>query len=1263
MRSLKLGVLLVSVSVALTHAQSLPTPVITSLQASPSFGSSQVYGPAITSGTSLFSSFALIINGNFNTSAFKSVTWTNNVTGVTQDFGLETGVQTIGGSQIVVNIPAQGTNGSLFGTAVSGVQNVSIVVTEAYFIVGIAGFIENDVISNAATFTLNPPLAAPNPTTLPAGTVGVPYSATIFTGGTSPYTVGLAEGSTGVPPVALSNSPTLSGTPQTPGLYTFTLSVQDEWGNAFFPTETIEIVASPTVTSIVPNTVAAGTNGIVVTVNGTNFVQPTTGLTPNYAGTVVYISPVNVDVAATPLATTVISPTQAQATLPASLLSTAQAYSMFVVQPSNAASNRLPFTVVGPTISAVSPSPITARPTAVAVTVTGTNYLASGAGSPTKSTIVVNGTSLTTTVNSNTSLSGSVILSSAGTAAFQVMNPGGSLSNTFNVTVLPTPTITSVTPNPYVGGTITVNGTNFTNSMTVLFNGTAVTTGFVSATRLTAAIPANLVTGTSALIAVRTADGYVTPNFTLPFGSLPTILTASLPQGNQFVAYDAKLAATGGTSPYVWNASGLPQGLSINTSTGEISGTPQVSGTFNVVVTITDSNGLGSLARYSLVILAPNPPPQINTGGTLPVGFVGVSYNVSLTASGGNGTLAFGQVGGLLPPGLVLDSTGILKGLPTTVGTYTFSVSVTDSLGFSGTGNFTLQIKPQPLAIITSSPLPPVTVGGSVNVKFTAFGGVQPYTFTGSGLPPGTSLATDGTLSGTATQAGTFNFTVTVSDNGGSTPSTKSFSLTVTGQSLQATGTFPDGQVGVSYAGQAGATGGSQPYVITVTGLPDGVTFNNGTVGGTPTTAGKFTVTVSVSDKNGITASQTFSVTIAPATLVITTASLPDGTVGVAYSAGLAATGGTGKLTWTIGGLPGGVTATADGAISGTPNESGPFTVTASVSDTLGAKASKSYSITINAPGLVITTNSLANGTVGVAYSASVSATGGIQPLTFSASGLPGGLSMATDGSITGTPTAAGTSTVVVTVKDKPGTSVSKSLTLTVVLPTVPTLTVTGLPTTGAPSTQSTISIGLGSPFPVPVTVNLTLTFAADSGPDDPNVQFSSGGRTATLTIPAGATAALTSVGLQTGTVAGLITITAHLTAGGQDVTPTPAPVRTVRINSVPPVEITVTATATSTGTGFTVTITGFATARKITSAIFTFTPAAGVNLQTTSVTIPVDTLFSAWYSSTASTPFGSQFIYTQPFTVTGGSNAVASVTVTLVNADGSSVAVSATVK
>jgi len=931
------------------------------------------------------------------------------------------------------------------------------------------------------------------------------------------------------------------------------------------------------------------------------------------------------------------------------------------------ASARLPLTVStpsSPTITAVSPSAITARTTAITVTVTGTNFVTNPAAAPAQSTILINNNAVTTTLNSATSLTGSAVFATPSVVPVQVQNPGNILSNVVNVTVLPAPVITSAT-NPFPGGTLVISGANFTATMTVQFNGTAIPTAFGSATQLTAAVPASFYTsGATALITVQTTDNYITPPTKIILSTPLQILTTSIGPASASQAYDAKFAATGGTPPYTWSDGGLPAGLSNSSSTGEITGTPTAFGSFSVSVTVKDANGLTATAQYSLTV---NPPAAAPVLGSIqpPVGFVNVSYNFAFSATGGNGALTFAVGTGNPPPGLSLDSTGVLKGLPSTAGSFSFSVVVGDSLGFSTNASVTVVIKAQPLSIINSSPLPSVTVGAGFSGKFTAFGGVPPYTFgSGGNLPAGASLAPDGTLSGTATTAGTFAFTVTVNDSANDPPGSKSFSVTVNPAALTLSASFGNGQVGVAYSGQVSATGGVPPYSFSVGGLPDGVSFANGAASGTPTTAGQFTVSVSVTDSAKTTVTQSFPITIASTTLTITTSSLPNGIVNTAYSASLSASGGSGKFSWSVSGLPPGVSANAAGAISGTPTTAGTFPVSATVTDagvlTAVISASKSFSITIAPPALSVSTTSLSNATAGAAYSATLAATGGVPPFTWSATGLPSGLTISAAGAIGGTTVVPGPASVTVTVKDSAGTTASQTYTLTVVLPAAPPLTVTGLPTAPPPGSQSNLQITLGAPFPVAVTVNLTLTFAANSGPDDPTVQFATGGRTAQLTVPAGATTSLTSVGLQFGTVAGTITITAQLLAGTQNITPTPAPTRTVVIGSVAPVASSVTATSTS--TGFTVTVIGFATSRTMTQAVFTFTPAAGVSLQTTSVTIPVSSLFSAWWASSAATPFGSQFSFAQSFTVTGGTAAVASVSVVLTNGDGSSTPVSATV-
>jgi hypothetical protein len=122
------------------------------------------------------------------------------------------------------------------------------------------------------------------------------------------------------------------------------------------------------------------------------------------------------------------------------------------------------------------------------------------------------------------------------------------------------------------------------------------------------------------------------------------------------------------------------------------------------------------------------------------------------------------------------------------------------------------------------------------------------------------------------------------------------------------------------------------------------------------------------------------------------------------------------------------------------------------------------------------------------------------------------------------------------------------------------------------------------------------------------------------------------------------------------DVTPVPAPRNTTRIAALAPVVTTVTATRTA--TGFTVSVTGYVTDREMTQAMFTFN---GTNLQTTSLTVPLDTMFAQYFTSAAAAPFGGQFIFTQPFTVNGNIQGVTSVTVTLTNKIGQSTPVTVT--
>jgi hypothetical protein len=308
-----------------------------------------------------------------------------------------------------------------------------------------------------------------------------------------------------------------------------------------------------------------------------------------------------------------------------------------------------------------------------------------------------------------------------------------------------------------------------------------------------------------------------------------------------------------------------------------------------------------------------------------------------------------------------------------------------------------------------------------------------------------------------------------------------------------------------------------------------------------------------------------------------------------------------------------------------------------------------------------ITTTSLPNGTVQAAYSVTVTASGGAGSDKWVATGLPPGLSMSAGGTISGTPTAPGLFVVAVTVTDAAGTVAVQTYTLSILLPTPPTLNFGNLPATVNAGTQLNAQVGLASNYPLPVTATLTLTFTPDSGGDDPAVQFSTGGRVTVVQIPAGSLNVPGGVAIQIGTVSGIITITADLSTAGQDITPNPAPTVTIRVPAAAPSITSVTAIPTA--GGFTVTVIGFATPRSVTQATFAFAAASGANLQTSSLVVSVTSLFSAWYASPAAAPFGSQFSFAQPFTVTGSLQGITSVTVTLTNAQGNSTPVTATLQ
>lgn len=160
------------------------------------------------------------------------------------------------------------------------------------------------------------------------------------------------------------------------------------------------------------------------------------------------------------------------------------------------------------------------------------------------------------------------------------------------------------------------------------------------------------------------------------------ITTTSLPNGSVGVSYSATVAATGGVTPYAWSiaAGSLPAGLSLNSQTGAISGTPATGGTSNFTIQVTDAQDPPDTATKSLSITVNAPAPLNITTTSLPNARRNKSYSRTLQATGGVTPYSWSLSAGGLPPGLSLNaSTGVISGKPTTLGTWSFTARAQDS--------------------------------------------------------------------------------------------------------------------------------------------------------------------------------------------------------------------------------------------------------------------------------------------------------------------------------------------------------------------------------------------------------------------------------------------------------------------------------------------------------------------------------------------------------------------------------------------------------
>jgi Putative Ig domain len=892
-------------------------------------------------------------------------------------------------------------------------------------------------------------------TSLPNATPGTVYSATLqATGGTTPYNWTISVGTLPAGLTLVASTGVISGTPTTAGTVSFSVQVSDAANNTATKALSIIVGAAAQSPSVTTTSLPAATTGTVYSTT----LQASGGTTPYSWSLSAGTLPTGLALVAS---TGVISGTP-------TTIGTAS----FTVQVTDAANNTgtkaLTITVAAPG------QPPTITTTSLPGATTGTAYSTTlqGTGGTTPyswdvsvgtlptglslvaSTGVISGTptaagtfSFTVEVKDAANNTGTKVLSIVVAAQPPTITtsslPSGSTGTAYSTTLQASG---GTTPYSWSLSAGTLPAGLSLGASTGVISGTPTTAGTASFTVQVKDAANNTATKALSILVATTAQP-------------PLVLTTSLPDGTSGTAYSTTVQASGGTTPYTWSVSAgtLPAGLSLGASTGVISGTPTTAGTASFTVQVKDALNKTATKALSITVAAAPQPPSVTTT-SLPGGTTGTAYAITLQASGGTTPYSWSLSAGTLPAGLSLvASTGVISGTPTTAGTVSFTVKVTDAANNTATKALSIAVAaaPQPPTITTTS-LPGGTTGTAYSTTLQASGGTTPYGWSLSAgtLPAGLSLvASTGVISGTPTTAGTASFTVKVTDAANNT-ATKALSIAVAAAPQPPTITttsLPGGTTGTAYSTTLQASGGTTPYGWSLSSgtLPAGLSLvaSTGVISGTPTTAGTVSFTVKVTDAANNTATKALSIAIAAGVtpVQITTSSVPSGQVSVSYSTMIQATGGTTPYSWSIssGALPAGLTlAAATGSISGTPTASGSFSFTAKVTDSTSPTvqtATKAFNLTIAAaPNPVqITTTSLPSAQVSSSYSTTLAAANGTTPYSWSitSGSLPAGLTLtAATGVISGTPTTAGTSSFTVKVTDSgsPATSASANLSITV---------------------------------------------------------------------------------------------------------------------------------------------------------------------------------------------------------------------------------------
>lgn len=328
-------------------------------------------------------------------------------------------------------------------------------------------------------------------------------------------------------------------------------------------------------------------------------------------------------------------------------------------------------------------------------------------------------------------------------------------------------------------------------------------------------------------------------------------VTRGLPTAARDAPFSATLVTLGGTGPVTFELfeGSLPAGVRLAPN-GTLSGTPTEEGLFATVFRAR-SGGVVAQAALPLLVVGPTATLEI-ASRALPIGYAELAYDHTLVAVGGAPPFAWRIEQGVLPQGLALSAEGRLSGTPALAAAATLDVVVEDALGATALATFALNVRPAGQSLRwAAAPLPDGRVGepyAATPARAPNSGGVAPFvvTLVDGALPPGLELV-DGEVRGTPTERGAFAFDLRLTDAEGDADRLRFVVRIEAGAEVMFFGNaLPDAVLDTPYTTQLRAAPvGEVTFALDGGALPPGLSLAaDGTIAGTPTETGLFTVVV-----------------------------------------------------------------------------------------------------------------------------------------------------------------------------------------------------------------------------------------------------------------------------------------------------------------------------------------------------------------------------------------------------------------------------------